>query len=111
MRRLVVKPYLNANGELPAYVLDASTEQTVESAIEHGEQNSHLNLSPAVIRDVLRRIGQKTGNPETPVAVISSSGSRYFFRQIVEPTMRNVFFLSHNEIPIETKVLSLGVIQ
>ena len=111
MRRLVVKPYLNANGELPAYVLDASTEQAVESAIEHGEQNSHLNLSPAAIRDVLRRISLKTGNPETPVAVISSSGSRYFFRQIVEPTMRNVFFLSHNEIPIETKVLSLGVIQ
>jgi flagellar biosynthesis protein FlhA len=111
MRRLVVKPYLNANGELPAYVLDASTEQAVESAIEHGEQNSHLNLSPAAIRDVLRRISLKTGYPETPVAVISSSGSRYFFRQIVEPTMRNVFFLSNNEIPIETKVVSLGVIQ
>jgi flagellar biosynthesis protein FlhA len=111
MRRLVVKPYLNASGELPAYVLDASTEQAVESAIEHGEQNSHLNLSPAAIRDVVRRIGLKTGNPETPVAVIASAGSRYFFRQMVEPTMRNVFFLSHNEIPIETKVLSLGVIQ
>jgi flagellar biosynthesis component FlhA len=107
----VVKPYLNASGEVPAYLLDASLEQTVESAIEHGEQNSHLTLGPPAIRDVLRRINLKTGNPETPVAVIASSGSRYFFRQIVEPTMRNVYFLSHNEIPIETKILSLGVIQ
>ena len=111
MRRQVVKPYLNANGELPAYLLDASLEQSVESAVEHGEQNSHLTLSPAAIRDVLRRINLKTGSPETPVAVIASSASRYFFRQIVEPTMRNICFLSHNEIPVETKVLSLGVIQ
>ena len=111
MRRQVVKPYLNATGELPAYVLDAALEQTVESAVEHGEQNSHLTLGPPAIREVLRRINLKAGNPETPVAAISSSASRYFFRQIVEPTMRNVYFLSHNEIPIETKVLSLGVIQ
>ena len=111
MRRQVVKPYLNASGELPAYLLDAALEQTVESAVEHGEQNSHLTLSPAAIRDVLRRINLKAGNPETPVAVIASSASRYFFRQIVEPTMRNVCFISHNEIPVETKVLSLGVIQ
>jgi flagellar biosynthesis protein FlhA len=111
MRRQVVKPYLNANGELPAYLLDATLEQSVESAVEHGEQNSHLTLSPTAIRDVLRRINLKAGNPETPVAVIASSASRYFFRQIVEPTMRNICFLSHNEIPVETKVLSLGVIQ
>jgi flagellar biosynthesis protein FlhA len=111
IRRQVVKPYLNASGELPAYLLDAALEQTVESAVEHGEQNSHLTLSPAAIRDVLRRINLKAGNPETPVAVIASSASRYFFRQIVEPTMRNVCFISHNEIPVETKVLSLGVIQ
>ena len=50
-------------------------------------------------------------NPETPVAVIASSGSRYFLRQIAEPSLRNVAFLSHNEIPMEVKVLSLGVIQ
>ena len=111
MRRQVVKPYLNSSGELPAYLLDATLEQSVESAVEHGEQNSHLTLSPTAIRDVLRRINLKAGNPETPVAVIASSASRYFFRQIVEPTMRNICFLSHNEIPVETKVLSLGVIQ
>ncbi|HJT88766.1 MAG TPA: flagellar biosynthesis protein FlhA [Bryobacteraceae bacterium] len=111
MRRIVVKPFLNAGGELPVYLLDAPLEQTVEAAVEHGEQNSHLTLNPAALRDVLRRITQKVGTPETPVAVVASSGSRYFFRQIAEPTLRNVFFLSHNEIPAETKIVSLGVIQ
>ena len=111
LRRILAKPYLNAGGDLPAYMLDAALEQTVESAVEHGEQNSHLTLGPSAIRDVLRRINLKVGNPEIPAVVIASSGSRYFFRQMVESTMRNVFFLAHNEIPNEVKVLSLGVIQ
>jgi len=111
MRRLLVKPYLNANGDLPAYLLDASLEHVVEGAVEHGEQSSHLTLSPPAIRDVLRKISLKTGNLEAPTAVIASSGCRYFFRQITEPTMRNLCFLSHNEIPMEVKILSLGVIQ
>jgi flagellar biosynthesis protein FlhA len=111
MRRLVVKPYLNNRGELPAYILDGALEQAIESGVEHGEQNSHLTLSPGAIRDLLDRITGKLGNPEAPVAVIASSNSRHFLRQIAEPSLRNVFFLSHNEIPVETKVQSLGVIQ
>lgn len=111
IRRTVVKPYLNAGGDLPAYLLDPALEQMVESVVEHGEQNSHLTLSPPAIRDLLQRIGLKVGTPEAPVAVLASSGSRYFLRQLVEPTMRNLYFLSHNEIPMETKILSLGVIQ
>ncbi len=40
IRRTVVKPYLNAKGELAAYLLDPSLEQTIESAVQHTEQNS-----------------------------------------------------------------------
>jgi flagellar biosynthesis protein FlhA len=111
LRRTIIKPFLSPNGDLPVYLLDASVEQTVESAVEHGEQNSHLTLNPTALRDVLKRIQAKVGNPETPIAVVASSGARYFFRQIVESTMRNVFFIAHSEIPAETKIVSLGVIQ
>jgi flagellar biosynthesis protein FlhA len=111
MRRLLVKPYLNAHGDLPAYLIDSSVEQMIESSVQHGEHGSHLTLSPTAIRDILRRIGLKTGNIEAPTAVIAGSGSRYFLRQMAEPTMRNLCFLAHNEIPMEVKILSLGVIQ
>jgi flagellar biosynthesis protein FlhA len=111
LRRIIVKPYLNANGDLAASLLDPEIERTVESSIEHGEHNSHITLAPASIRDLLQRITAKLGTPETPVAVVVSSGPRYFLRQIVEPTQRNIYFVAHNEIPTETKVLSLGVIQ
>ena len=111
LRRIVVKPFLNSAGDLPAYLIDPGLEQMVESTVQHGEQNSHLTLAPPSIRDLLQRISQKVGNPETPVAAIASSGSRYFLRQMVEPTIRNLFFIAHNEIPIEVKILSQGVIQ
>jgi len=111
LRRMVVKPYLNAQGELPAFMVDPGLEQIVESAAEHGEQNSHLTLTPAAIRDVLQRVSRKVGDPAAPVVAVTGSGARYFFRQIAEPAIRNLFFISHNEIPSEIKVVSLGVIQ
>ncbi|MGA2183745.1 MAG: flagellar biosynthesis protein FlhA [Bryobacteraceae bacterium] len=110
IRRTVVKPYLNQKGELPAWLLDASVEQMVEGAVQHTEQNSILALSPQVVRDILNRIERRVEKPEMPVAVITSSGARYFLRQIVEPSLGNLFFLSHNEVPAGVKVLSLGVI-
>jgi flagellar biosynthesis protein FlhA len=110
LRRIVVKPYLKKTGELQAFVVGPSIEQTVESAIEHGEQNSHLTLAPQAIRDILQRITQRTGNPEAAVVAVTSSGSRYFLRQMVEHQVRNLFFVSHNEIPADVKIVSLGVI-
>jgi flagellar biosynthesis protein FlhA len=57
IRRAVVKPYLNRAGDLPAWFLDPAIEQSVEAAVQHGEQNSHLTLAPQAIRDILNRIG------------------------------------------------------
>ncbi len=111
LRRTVVKPHLNPQGDLPAYMLDPALEQMVESAVQHGEQNSHLTLSPPAIRDLLQRIAQRIGSPETPVVAIASSGSRFFLRQLVEPSLRNLFFISHNEVPMEIKITTLGVVQ
>ena len=111
VRRTVAKRYLDASGNLPAYFLDASIEQAVESAVQHAEQNSHLSMAPQTIREILDRIQRKVGSPEGPVAAVTTAGARYFLRQMVEPTLPNLFFLSHNEIPAGVKVVSLGVVQ
>ncbi|MCC7176135.1 MAG: flagellar biosynthesis protein FlhA [Bryobacterales bacterium] len=111
IRRTVVKPYLNAAGELPAYFLDPPLEQAVESAVEHSEQTSHLGLAPQIIRDILNRIEKRVGTPGTPVAVITSNGARYFLRQLAEAALPGVFFLSHSEVPPGIKAVSLGVVQ
>jgi flagellar biosynthesis protein FlhA len=108
IRRAVVKPYLNRSGDLAAWFLDPAIEQIVERAVEHGEQNSHLTLPPQAIRDVLARISSRIPSAETPVVAITSSGARYFLRQIVEPALPGLFFLAHNEIPAGLRVQSMG---
>jgi len=111
IRRTVVKPYLNTTGDLPAYFMDPAIEQAIEGAVQHGEQNSHLTMAPQAIRDILKRIEQKIGTPETPVATVTSSGARHFLRQIAEASRANIIFLSHNEVPAEVKVVSQGLVQ
>jgi len=108
IRRGVVRPYLNRAGDLPAWFLDPTIEHMVESAVEHADQNSHLTLAPQTIRDILNRISARVTAPETPIVAITSSGARYFLRQITEPAIPNLFFLAHNEIPSGLRVQSLG---
>jgi flagellar biosynthesis protein FlhA len=111
LRRTVIKPYLNRAGELPAWFIDPAIEQSVEAAVEHSELNSHLALAPQQIRDLLNRITARIQSPETPVVAICSSGSRHFLRQLVEPSLPNLFFLAHNEVPPGVRVQALGNIQ
>jgi len=111
IRRTVVKPYLNRSGELPAWFLDPAIEQAVEAAAEHGEQNSHLTLAPQALRDILNRISSRVMSPETPVAAVTSTGARYFLRQITESSIPNLFFLAHNEVPPGLRIQTLGNIQ
>jgi flagellar biosynthesis protein FlhA len=111
IRRAVVKPYLNPQGDLPAYFVDASIERAVESKLEHGEQNSHLTASPEMIRDVIARFERTIQKPEGPVVVLVSSSVRYFMRQIAESVSQNLVFVSHNEVPPEVRVVNLGSVQ
>ena len=111
VRRVVAGPYLSTNGSLMAWFVDSAIEQTVEGSVEHGEHASHTALSPQQLRDILAKCTRAIGNPETAVVAITSSGARFFLRQVVEPTIPNLFFLSHNEVPAGIKVQSLGVIQ
>lgn len=111
IRRMVVKPYLNAKGDLPAYFLDANLERTIETAVEHSENMSHLNLSPQKIREILDLIQRTVGTPDTAIVALTSSGSRYFLRQMAENSIRNLFVLAHSEVPAGVNVISLGTIQ
>lgn len=111
IRRIVVKPYLNKANELPAYFLDSATDRMIETTVEHGEQTSQLNASPEVLREVIAQIERSIPKPEAPIVMITSSASRYFVRQLIENTMRNLFVLSMNEIPPELKVVSLGIVR
>src|SRR5579864_4635955 len=108
IRRQVTKPLIDSTAELSAYFLDPAIEQSIESAVEHTENSSHLNLAPQQIRNIQERLQKCCGAPDASVVLLTSSGSRFFVRQITESVAPNLTVLSHNEIPPEARIISLG---
>ena len=110
LRRTVVKPYLTPKNELPAWMFEPSAEQMLESAVEHGEQNSHLNLPPQRIRELLERLTRVAPSPDVPAVVLVSAQVRFFVRQMTEALPGQFVFLSHAEIPSGVQVIGLGTL-
>ncbi|HYL77320.1 MAG TPA: flagellar biosynthesis protein FlhA [Bryobacteraceae bacterium] len=110
IRRQVTKPLIDQSGDLTAHFLDPAIEQAIESAVEHTENSSHLNLSPQKIRDIQERIKKSCGAAETGAVLLTSSGSRFFVRQITDSVSPNLTVLSHNEIPPGNRIVSLGTV-
>ena len=110
IRRQVVKPLIDQSGDLQAHLLDPGVEQGIESAVEHTENSSHLNLPPQRVRDIQERIKQVCGSAETPAVLLTSSGSRYFVRQLTESILPNLTVLSHNEVPPGNRIVSLRAV-
>jgi flagellar biosynthesis protein FlhA len=111
VRRMLVKPYVNHAGDLPAFFVDSQIEQTIERAIEYNEQASHINLPPQKIREIVDKVTRTAGPGDSPMAVVTSSSARYYLRQMIESQIPNLAVLSHNEIPSGVKVVSMGLIQ
>ncbi len=111
IRRMLVKPFLNPSGDLPAFFVDSQVEQTIEKAIEYNEQSSHINLAPQKIREILDKVTRAAGAGDSPMAVVTSSSARFYLRQMIEGQIPNLAVLSHNEIPPGVRVVSMGLIQ
>ena len=108
IRRVIVKSHSNQHGEIAAYLVEPSAEQTVESAIEHSEHNSVLGLAPQAAREFVGRLTRKLERPDSSAIVLTSPATRYFVKQLLETAFPDVAVLSHNEVPSEVKVKSLG---
>ena len=110
IRRSLLKGHLTAKGQLPAYLLDPTLEQAMEGAIEHGEHASSIGMNPEMIRDLIERVRAMFPAPQAGAVIVTSSGARHFLRQILESSFPNVVVFSHNEIPPDTAIHSLGLV-
>jgi flagellar biosynthesis component FlhA len=63
------------------------------------------------MREIVDRIASAVGKMDATALAVTTSGARYFLRQMVEPANLNLHFVSHSEVPAGTKVMSLGVIR
>lgn len=111
IRRIVVQPYLNSQGDLPIYFLSPALEQLVEQHVEHGELNSHLHLDVEGITRILEAATRSLDANDRDCVLLVSAGSRAFVSQILETSFPHLAVLSHNEVPAGIRLVSRGTVQ
>jgi flagellar biosynthesis protein FlhA len=111
IRRIVVQPYLNSQGDLPIYFLSPALEQLVEQHVEHGELSSHLHLDVDGISRILDAGARCLDSSDRECVLLVSAGSRAFVSQILEASFPHLAVLSHNEIPAGIRLVSRGTVQ
>ncbi|MGQ9918638.1 MAG: flagellar biosynthesis protein FlhA, partial [Bryobacteraceae bacterium] len=111
MRRQLVRPLLDRDGQLPVFLLDAALEKCIEDAVQHGEHTSHVNLHPQKVSELLAAVAKAAGQAPGGCTVLTSAGARFFVRQILEANFPQITVLSHGEVPPGLRVVSLGVLK
>ncbi|MBN2208826.1 MAG: flagellar biosynthesis protein FlhA [Candidatus Coatesbacteria bacterium] len=110
--RMICMRYRTPEGELPVIAVSPEIEQIINDAIQSGEHTSFLALEPAVAERLLGKVRETIDSISSdlvPVVLCSASVRRHL-RYLVERFMPNVVVLSHNEIPTDFKIRSLGLI-
>lgn len=110
LSRSIARPYLDDNGDMPAYLLGPALESILQSGIEHNEQGSRLVLDPTALADVARKIGKTIGQLHSPTPLVCSSSVRFAVRQLVEHDVPLLAAISHAEVPPNIRVISLGTV-
>lgn len=110
--RMICSQYLTEEGELPVIAVSPNLEEVISNSVQSAEQGSYLALEPAVAEQIVNKVKEtidSVSNNYIPVLLCSPNVRRHL-RHLVERFIPNVVVLSHNEVPTDFKVKSLGVV-
>ncbi|WP_298440285.1 flagellar biosynthesis protein FlhA [Geobacter sp.] len=111
--RYIVDQYKREDETLCMMSLDRRVEEIVAEAIQPSEQGSYLAIEPNTAQVILSGIRQemeKFNQVGTNPVLIASPSIRRHVKKLTERFVPNLAVLSHNEIPSNIKIQSLGVV-
>jgi flagellar biosynthesis protein FlhA len=110
--RSICRQYQNEQNELVVFTISPEIEKSIGDAIVHTEQGSYLALEPRLAKDIMQRIRrtiETMAGTKSPV-LLCSANIRLYVRQLIERYLPNATILSHNEIPPNVRVTSVGMV-
>jgi flagellar biosynthesis protein FlhA len=112
MGRVLTSPHLSEGNELGVLVLDPQIEQTLQGGIETSERGSFLALEPNRVQELLGRIATGITEllPGAQPVLLTNPVVRPHLRRLLERALPHLVVLSHSEIPMEVRVVSLGTV-
>jgi flagellar biosynthesis protein FlhA len=110
--RSICRQYQNEQNDLLVFTISPEIEKHVADAIVHTEQGSYLALEPRLAKDVVQRIRRTVDSAavgKSPV-LLTSANVRMYIRQLIERYLPGAAVLSHNEVPPNVRVTSVGMV-
>jgi flagellar biosynthesis protein FlhA len=113
MGRYIVDQYKKDDDTLCLLSLDRSVEEAVIDGVQTSDQGNYLAIEPTTAQHILfnlRHEMEKFNLSGTSPLLIASPSIRRHMKKLTERFMPNLAVLSHNEIPPNIKIQSLGVV-
>ncbi|HEY5513954.1 MAG TPA: FHIPEP family type III secretion protein, partial [Geomonas sp.] len=111
--RYIVEQYKREDDTLCVLSMDREVEETIADAVQLSEQGSYLAIEPNTAQKILatiRRNAEKFDSSGALPVLMASPTIRRHVKKLTERFMPNLAVISHNEIPPNIKIQSLGVV-
>ncbi len=111
--RNIVEQYKHDDEILYLLSMDRKVEEIISEGVQNTGQESFLAIEPAVAQNIISEIRQgveKFNQTGTSPVLIASPSIRRHVKKLTERFMPGLAVISHNEIPPNIKIQSLGVI-
>jgi flagellar biosynthesis protein FlhA len=111
--RAITGPHLSEVNELGVLVLDPSIEQVLQQSVETSDRGSFLAMDPSRVQEVLTRITKSINDllPGAQPVLLTNPIVRPHLFRLLERAMPHLVVLSHSEVPLDVRVVSLGTVQ
>lgn len=111
--RFIVDQYKLDDDSLYLITLDREVEDLIAEAIQPSDQGSYLAIEPAAAQQIIsaiRSMSERFGMSGAQPVLLASPSIRRHVRKLIERFVPHMAVLSHNEIPQNVKIQSLGVV-
>jgi len=111
--RFIVDQYKLEDDTLFLVTIDREVEDMIAEAIQPSDQGSYLAIEPAVAQQIItsvRGMSERFGSSGAQPLLLASPSIRRHVRKLIERFVPHMAVLSHNEIPQNVKIQSLGVV-
>jgi flagellar biosynthesis protein FlhA len=111
--RFIVDQYKLEDETLFLVTIDREVEDMIAEAIQPSDQGSYLAIEPAVAQQIIssvRSMSERFGASGAQPLLLASPSIRRHVRKLIERFVPHMAVLSHNEIPQNVKIQSLGVV-
>jgi flagellar biosynthesis protein FlhA len=110
--RAIISPHLSEVNELGVLIIDPTIEQVIQQSLEASDRGSYLAMDPNRIQELLVRITESINKllPGAQPVILTNPVVRPHLHRLLERAMPHVAVLSHSEVPLDVRVVSLGTI-